>query len=186
MSWPHVVKAYVPRNGDAIWTCGGLTRLVYTSPVVTPEVVVAMSGFHGSAIAIKTEGKGDVTSTNRLWQHTDKNPQRIGSGIILGDYLYMVNAGPGTVQCIELKTGKDRWDGKRLGSAFWGSLVLANGNFYATDQEGDTYVFAAKPVFEQITRNSLGEHTNASLAISDGDIFIRTDEHLWCISSAKK
>ena len=48
------------------------------------------------------------------------------------------------------------------------------------------YVFAAKPEFEQVSRNRLGEHTNASLAVSAGDIFIRTDSHLWCIGGAKK
>jgi outer membrane protein assembly factor BamB len=184
-SWPHAVKAYIPRTGEEIWTCSGLTRLVYTSPVVTSEVAVAMSGFHGSALAVKTGGKGDVTRTHRLWHHTDKNPQRIGSGIVVGDYLYMVNAGPGTVQCIELKTGKDRWEGKRLGRDFWASLILADGTFYATDQEGDTYVFAAKPEFEKLNCNSLGEHVNASLAISDGDIFVRSYEHLWCIGSPR-
>jgi outer membrane protein assembly factor BamB len=186
MTWPHAVKAYDPHTGAVIWTCGGLTRLVYTSPLVMPELVVAMSGSYGSALAVKTGGTGDVTGTHRLWHHARKNPQRIGSGIILGDYVYMVNADPGTAQCIEVKTGKDRWEGKRLGTAFWGSLVLAAGKFYATDQAGDTYVFAAKPTFEQLSRNRLGEHTNASLAISGGDIFIRTHEHLWCVGRAKK
>ncbi len=186
MTWPSAVKAHDPMTGAVLWTCRGLTPLVYTSPVMTPEVVVAMSGFHGSALAVKTGGNGDVTETHRLWLHTQKNPQRIGTGVIVGEHLYMVNAGPGTVQCIELKTGKDLWDGQRLGTAFWGSLVHADGKFYATDQEGDTYVFAAKPQFEQLSRNRLGEHTNASLAISNGEIFIRTYEHLWCIGSAKK
>jgi outer membrane protein assembly factor BamB len=186
MAWPNTLKAYEPESGRLIWTCGGLTRLVYTSPLVTPEIVVAMSGFHGSAMAVRTGGKGDVTQTHRLWHHTKPNPQRIGSGMIVGDYLYMINAGPGTVQCIDLKTGTDVWNGKRLGTAFWGSPVLADGNFYATDQEGDTYVFAAKPDFKQLARNQLGEHTNASVAISEGAIFIRTDKHLWCIGSTKQ
>jgi outer membrane protein assembly factor BamB len=186
MSWPHTVKAHDPRTGAVIWTCGGLTELVYTSPLVTPTVVVAMAGFYGSSLAVKTGGRGDVTQTHRLWHDTRKGPQRIGSGIIQGDYLYMANAGPGTVQCIELKTGKDRWDGRRLGTAFWASLVLADGKLYATDQKGDTSVFAAKPHFEQISRNRLNEPTNASLAISEGDIFIRTYEHLWCIGPGKK
>src|SRR5262249_18281647 len=160
--------------------------LVYTSPLTTPEVVVAMSGFYGSALAVQTGGKGDVTTTHRLWHHTQKHPQRIGSGVILGQHLYMANARPGTVPCIEMKTGKDLWDGRRLGNAFWGSFVHADGKLYVTDQEGDTYVLAAKPRFEQLSRNRLGEHTNASPAVSDGDIFIRTYEHLWCIGSAKK
>jgi outer membrane protein assembly factor BamB len=181
MSWPSTLKAYNPLTGDLLWSCGGLTALAYTSPLATSEVVVAMSGYHGAALAVKTGGKGDVTRSHRLWHATEKNPQRIGSGIILGDYIYMINAGPGSVQCLDLKTGKDLWQGRRLGTAFWGSLVLAEGKFYATDQEGDTYVFAAKPTFEQLSRNRLGEHTNASLAISDGAIFLRTDDHLWCI-----
>jgi outer membrane protein assembly factor BamB len=186
MSWPNAVKAHDPKSGEVLWTCRGLTPLVYTTPLTTPEVVVAMSGFYGSALAVKTGGKGDVTDTHRLWHHTQKHPQRIGSGVILGEYLYMANAGPGTVQCFELKTGKDLWDGRRLGNAFWGSFVHADGKLYVTDQEGDTYVLAAKPQFEQLSRNRLGEHTNASPAVSDGDIFIRTYEHLWCIGSAKK
>jgi outer membrane protein assembly factor BamB len=61
MSRPNTVKAYDPKTGELIWSSGGLTPLVYTSPLVTPEVVVAMSGFHGSALAVKAGGKGDVT-----------------------------------------------------------------------------------------------------------------------------
>ena len=192
VSWPGAVKGHDLKTGEVLWSCTGLAkdkdadRLVYTSPLVTPEVVVAMSGFHGSALAVRTGGKGDVTQSHRLWHDAGKNPQRIGSGVILGDYLYMINAGPGTVQCIDLRTGKDRWGGKRLGTAFWGSLVLADGKFYATDQEGDTYVFRAAPEFELLARNRLGEHTNASPALSDGAIFIRTHERLWCIGTGKK
>jgi outer membrane protein assembly factor BamB len=186
MSWPNAVKAHDPKTGEVIWSCRGLTPLAYTSPVTTPDVVVAMSGFNGSALAVKTGGQGDVTDTHRLWLHDKRNPQRIGSGVILGEHLYMVNAGPNTIQCIELKTGKDLWEGRRLGKAFWASLVHADGKLYATDQEGDTYVLAAKPEFEQLSQNRLGEHTNASLAISDGDLYIRTYEHLWCIRGAKK
>jgi outer membrane protein assembly factor BamB len=181
MSWPTAVKAYDPRTGAVLWTCGGLGRLVYTSPLATPEVVVAMSGFHGPALAVRTGGQGDVTRTHRLWHHTRKNPQRIGSGVILGEYLYVANAGPGTVQCIELRTGEDRWGGRRLGGAFWASLVLADGRLYATDQEGDTYVLAARPEFALLGRNRLGEPTNASPAVSGGALFLRTHEHLWCV-----
>jgi outer membrane protein assembly factor BamB len=145
-----------------------------------------MSGFHGSALAVKTGGKGDVTDTHRLWLHANRGtPQRIGSGIIVGEHLYHANSGPGSVQCIDVKTGNDLWKNQQLGTANWGSLVLADGNFYVTDQSGDTHVFAARPEFELISTNRLNEHTNASPAISDGDIFIRTYQHLWCIGTNK-
>lgn len=187
MSWPNVLKAHDPKNGKAVWECQGLTKLVYTSPLVSGDVVVAMSGYHGSALAVKVEpgASGNLQVKHRLWHHTQRIPQRIGSGVIIDDHLYMANAGPGTIQCFDLKSGKDLWDNSRLGTDQWGSLVVAEGRIYATDQSGDTYVLAAKPKLEQIRRNRLGEHTNASLAISNGEIFLRTDKHLWCISEKK-
>ncbi len=186
MSWPNALKVYDPKTGDLLWTCRGLTRLAYTTPLATPEVVVAMSGFYGSALAVRTGGKGDVTETHRLWHQAGRNPQRIGSGLIVGEHVYVTNADPGTIQCIELKTGKDLWGGRRLGKAFWASLVCAEGKLYATDQSGDTFVVAARPEYELIGKNRLGEHTDASPAISDGEVFIRTHQHLWCIANTKK
>ena len=57
MTWPEAVKAYDPRTGDLLWTCKGLGKLVYTSPLATPEVVVAISGFHGPFLALRPGGR---------------------------------------------------------------------------------------------------------------------------------
>jgi outer membrane protein assembly factor BamB len=110
MSWPGVVRAYDPKKGTELWSCQGLAkdkgtdRLVYTSPVATDQVVVAAAGFGGPALAVKPGGKGDVTETHRLWRHANA-PQRIGSGVIIGDHFYLVNE-PGTFICMEWRTGK--------------------------------------------------------------------------------
>jgi outer membrane protein assembly factor BamB len=185
MTWGEAVKAYVPATGELLWTCKGLGKqvdhLVYTSPLATSEVVVAMSGFGGSYLAVKTGGKGDVTDSHRLWRHPGA-PQRIGSGVIIGEHVYIANAGPGTFQCIEWKTGKILWT-ERLGDDCWGSIVHANDRLYVTDLRGDTHVLSAKPVFERLAKNALGERTLASPAVSNGDIFIRTYQHLWCVGT---
>jgi outer membrane protein assembly factor BamB len=184
MSWPGAVKAYAPKTGELLWTCKGLEkdgapdRLVYTSPLVTPEVVVAMAGFGGPALAVKPGGKGDVTESHRLWRLT-RAPQRIGSGVIAGDYVYVVNE-PGTAECVELRTGKTVWN-ERVGAGAWGSLVHAGDKLYVTNLDGETLVLAAGPKFEVVSRNPLGERTRASIAVSDGNILIRTYEHLWCV-----
>ena len=119
-----------------------------------------------------------MTETHRLWRHPSA-PQRIGSGVIIGEHLYNANE-PGTLQCIEWKTGKSLWT-ERLGGGVWGSLVHADGKLYVTRLDGETVVVAAKPKFELIAKNPLGERTLSSIAISDGQIFIRTYKHLWCI-----
>jgi outer membrane protein assembly factor BamB len=183
MTWPGVVKSYDPDTGKLLWSCRGLEkdgakdRLVYTSPLVTPDVVVAMAGFGGAAIGVKTGGTGDLTDTHRLWR-VAKNPQRIGSGVVVGDYVYAVDE-PG-VRCLELKTGKTVWE-ERVNGGIWSSIVHAGGRLYVVSQNGETVVFAAKPEFELIARNPLKETTRASIAVSDGELFIRTYKHLWCI-----
>jgi hypothetical protein len=140
-----------------------------------------MCGYNGSAIAVKLGGTGDITK-DRLWKHGQNN-QRVGSGILVGGHVYMVDD-IGVPHCYDVKTGKDLWKGeKRVGELTWGSMVHADGRLYLLMRNADTVVLAANPKYEVLATNSLsnGEQTNSSLAISNGDIFIRTFKHLWCI-----
>ncbi|HLW64511.1 MAG TPA: PQQ-binding-like beta-propeller repeat protein [Gemmataceae bacterium] len=182
---PKKVRAFDPKTGKELWWCDGLTNLVYTSPVISKDgIVVAASGYHGSALAVRAGGSGDVTKTHRLWLHTQQNPQRIGSGVIVGDYFYLLNE-QGLAQCLELKTGKDLWDKERISSPSWGSFVHAAGKLYVTCMNGDTFVLNADPKLEVLAKNPIGERVLASVAISDGEIFIHGHKNLWCISEKK-
>ena len=84
--------------------------------------------------------------------------------------------------CVDRKTGKILWDHRTDAATHWGSIVHAAGRLYATDQKGTTRVFRANAKkFELLARNELGEKTNSTLAISNGEIFLRTFQHLYCI-----
>ncbi len=182
---PNQVKGLDPHTGDELWSCDGLGPLVYASPVVSADgVVVAVSGFHGPDLAVRAGGSGDVTATRRLWRHAAKIPQRVGSPVIVGNFAYLLNEN-GLAQCFDLKTGEDRWNKERVSGESWGSLVAAAGRLYVTAQNGETVVLAARPEFAVLARNRLNERTLASPAVSDGDIVIRTYQHLWCIGAAK-
>jgi len=181
------VVAYDPQNGEILWTVGGLPSergdLVYTSPMLAGDFGVAMGGYKGPAIGFKLGGSGDVTDSNRAWREEDRQPQRIGSGVVIGDYLYLANAGPSTAQCIEIKTGKELWVDRLNGGDHWGSVVLAAGRLYVTNQKGTTHVLKPNPEkLELLASNSLDEGCNTTPAVSDGEIFLRTDEHLYCIA----
>src|SRR5438105_8170179 len=68
------------------------------------------------------------------------------------------------------------------GKVSWSVPVLIGDRLYAANQNADVFVLRASPKFECLATNSIGgEPMNASLAVSDGNIFIRTDKHLWCI-----
>ena len=122
-----------------------------------------------------------MTETNRLWQVATRNPQRIGSGVIVGDYIYMANES-GVAQCIELTTGKEVWKDRFSREKNWGSIIAADGRLYVTNKAGDTIVFSPNSErFEELAVNSLGERSNSTPAISGGQIFLRTFEAVYCI-----
>ena len=183
MSWPYRVCSLDPTNGKELWTCDGLNPLVYTSPLFAEGVVVAMGGYSGKALAVKAGGSGDITSSHRLWHHP-KSPQRIASGAIHEGKIYILND-PGIAQCIDLKTGEEVWNERLKGPGptgqNWSSIVLSEGKCFAVNQGGDAFVFAASPKFELLATNPMGEKIIASIAVSDGHLFIRGHKHLFCV-----
>ena len=144
-----------------------------------------MSGYGGAALAVKLGGTGDITA-NRLWHHP-KNTQRVGSGIIVGEHVYVLEAN-GMPHCYELATGKEVWRAPtRPTDLSWSSMVHAQGRLYVLTRPAETLVFAASPKYQLLARNTLGanEKTNSSLAISNGELFIRTNRHLYCVREMK-
>lgn len=184
LSYPGRVAAFDPVAGRELWTCAGLNPLVYNSPLMTSDnIVVAFGGYGGMGLAVKAGGSGDVTA-KRLW-HLPKVSQRIGSGVIHDGHHYILSDG-GIAECRDLKTGEmvytERLKGPGPSSQNWSSLVLsADGKCYAANQGGDCFVFKASPTFELISTNSLGEKIIGSIAVSNGQLFIRGYKHLWCI-----
>jgi outer membrane protein assembly factor BamB len=181
------LRSLDPKTGDPLWQCDGLTEYVYTSPLFSPElkIAVAMSGYNKAGLAVKVGGSGDITK-DRLWLHP-KNNQRVGSGIIVGDHVYILEDN-GTPKCIELKSGKQVWQVETRPTAVnWGSMVHVDGKLYCLARDGTTSVFKASPTYEVLATNRLdkGETTNSSPAISNGEIFLRTNRHLWCIGEKK-
>jgi outer membrane protein assembly factor BamB len=178
-----------PKTGKEIWFCRGLNPLIYTSPLLGEGLIVANGGFHGPDMVVRPGGKGDVTATHKVWEG-GRTANRLGSAVIKDGYIFLPTM-PGIAECIELKTGKKVWEERIRGGGAkndtWSSMVLADDKIYVVNQSGDTIVLRASPMFEILQVNSIGnEMCNASVAVSDGDIFIRTHENLWCVSGTTK
>jgi hypothetical protein len=184
LSVPQKLKAFDPRSGKELWSAdGGLGKLVYTSPLFADGIAVSLGGPSGQ-VAVKVGGTGDVTKDS--FKFSKGSNWRVGSGVIIDGHVYHME-GNGLPRCWELKTGKDVWDVKERpsGAGCWGSMVFGDGRLYVADQNGDTFVFAASPKYQLLATNRLGkgERINASIAISNGDLYIRTYKNLWCIGA---
>jgi len=183
---PTRVNAYDPDTGKIIWTCDGVRGprgdLAYSDPIIGDGLAVYFGGFMGPAMGFRLGGSGNVTATHRLWR-IERNPQNIGTGVLIGPHVYKANAGPGTLQCVVAATGEELWQEKVTGTNHWGSVVYAASRLYVTSQKGATHVFLPNPErLELVATNELGERSNSTPAFSDGEIFIRTFEHLYCIA----
>ena len=180
---PVRVVAYDPADGAVVWWCQGVRHekgdLAYSSPVLAGDLLVVYGGFGGPGLAVKLGGKGDVTATHRVWRN-ERNPQSIGSGVAVDGVVFQPFEPH--LACVDPATGKVLWKERGAGS-MWGSVVLAAGRAYVTAQNGSTLVFKpSREKLEVLSKNDLGEKCNATPAVSDGQIFIRTFNHLWCLA----
>jgi outer membrane protein assembly factor BamB len=172
---PFGPKAYDLKTGKILWTIQGAGPLAYTDVMLGGGVGVTLAGFSGAAIGFKPG------ADKPLWRKADKIPQRIGSGVVVGKHVFMPHE-PGTITCFEIDTGNETWSHREGGQTFWSSIVKANDRLYLTSQQGTTFVFAPDVTkWTALAVNELGEKVNATPAVSNNQIFIRTFDNLYCI-----
>jgi outer membrane protein assembly factor BamB len=93
----------------------------------------------------------------------------------------------GIVWVLDAKTGAEVYGGARLAAGTYSSSpILADGKIYITSEDGVTSVFKAGPKFELVSENNLADYCLSTVAISDGQLFLRTTGHLWCIGKRVK
>jgi outer membrane protein assembly factor BamB len=185
-----VVTGHDPATGKELWRVGGLNpdnrgdfRIV-ASPQVAGGLVVVPTR-ENPMIAVKPGGRGDVTATHVAWSFMRGGPD-VPTPVSDGQYLYVVND-RGVVHCLELKTGQVIYGPQRLApGTYSASPVLADGRIYVTSEDGVTSVFAAGPAFRIIAQNAVDEYTLSSVAVSNGQIFLRTEKHLYAIGRKTK
>jgi outer membrane protein assembly factor BamB len=179
------VVAVDPDTGTELWRADGVHRYVCPSVVANEGIVYAIGG-GSTSLAVRAGGKGSVTDTHEIWRLNKGS--NVGSPIYHEGHLYWASDSGGTVFCQEAATGKVVYS-ERLdppSGQIWASPVLADGKLYFVSKEKGTYVVAAQPKFQQLAHNVFADdnsRSNASLAVSDGQLFLRNDQNLYCIGN---
>ena len=171
-------------TGKELWRANGLnpdnnpSYRIVASPVVFNEIIYAPTRVR-PLLALKAGGRGDVTTSHLLW--STLNGPDVPTPLTDGQYFYVVND-RGIMWCLDAKTGAEIYAQQRLKpGSYSGSPVLADGKIYVTNEDGLTSVVRAGPKFEVLAENALNDYCLSSPAISDGQIFIRTSQHLYCV-----
>jgi hypothetical protein len=94
-------------------------------------------------------------------------------------HLFAIND-DGVATCMKADTGEIVWQ-NRLGGNFSASPVAAEGRIYVLGDDGQTTIIEAGDEFKILAKNPIGERVQASMAVSDGQLFIRGERHLYAI-----
>ena len=176
--------AYDPLTGQEIWRVSygdGFSNV--PRPVFGNGLVYIATGFQTpSLIAVRPDGKGDVTRTNVAWTITRGAPYT-PSPLLIGEDFYYVSD-TGVLSLADASTGKIVWQ-QRLGGNYSASPVFADGRIYYQSEEGETTVIAPGKEFKKLAVNRLDGYTLASMAVSRGSIFIRSQSHLYRIGGKR-
>ena len=178
------VASFDPDTGDQLWKVDGPSQEFVATPVYSEKaglVFVSSSWPKQILLAIQPDGNGDVTKTHVAWSDSKGAPY-VPSMIVAGDFLLSVNRG-GTAFCYEAATGKVHWR-KKLGRHH-ASPVLVDGLVFFINDDGEVNVIKPGREFECVVTYELGESCYASPAISDGQVFVRGFQHLFCFGRRK-
>lgn len=181
LSLPNTMRGYDPDTGKELWKSDGIPESYLCPTVVSKDgVVYAIGARAGASAAVRAGGTGDATKTHFLW--TKRGGSNVTSPAVVDDYMYWVSDG-GTAYCLKTKDGEQVYSERLKSGGVYASVTVADGKIYVMSQKNGTFVLALGPKFEQLAQNKFTDDStfNGSPAVSQGQIFLRSDKRLYCI-----
>lgn len=192
MAGSKCVAAYNPDTGANLWTIDGPTDQFVASLVFNPQanLFFLTAGFpERHMMGIKPDGAGNITATHVAWR-TREDTSYVPSPVAV-DHYFLVVSDKGIASCFEAASGKRLWK-EKIGRGHSASLITANGLVYFLAEDGVMNVVKPGEKLQIVAKNDLspeykdekyiqGAMFSASPAVSNGQMFIRSQRHLWCI-----
>jgi outer membrane protein assembly factor BamB len=174
------VVAYNPRSGEPLWQVRhgeGFSNV--PCPVYADGMVYICTGYMTpELVAIRVDGRGDVTMTHVAWR-INKQVPAMPSPVVVGSALYMVSD-QGVVTCVDAKSG-DFLFRQRIGGNYSASPLVADGKLLFFSREGDVTVVKAGSSWQELAKNQVSGQLMASPAVWRDSLILRSDSHLYRI-----
>jgi outer membrane protein assembly factor BamB len=157
---------------------------IIPSPVASDSLVFGVVPRGGSAFSIKPGGKTELTLEDSVWMY-DEQTTDVSTPLLYDGRLYIVNGMRQRIICIDPSSGSEIWMHQFEDiEMIWASPTAGDGKIYCITQEGEVIVVAASDEFEILSRIQMGgKNCQASIAIAENQLFIRTDDTLYCVAS---
>ena len=186
---PGELWAFDPDDGKLLWYVEhDLTGNISPSVIVGDDRVFVFGGYRSAgSLAVRPGGKGDMTDKSVIW--SSRNSSYVATPVLHDGYLYWISD-RGQAYCASAETGEQVYRNRipelnASGRPVYASPVVVGDKIYVVTRHDGVLVLAAKPQYELLAQNKFSNDEsdfNATVAVSDGQLFIRSDRFLYCVS----
>jgi outer membrane protein assembly factor BamB len=186
-----VVHAIKPQTGEPVWKYEISKRGLNTGVVVKGTTAILThseenlaSSEMGMMVAVDATAKGEIKPEQVKWTVYGWQGG-FSSPVIDGDRLYQLDNGA-NIAAFDVNSGKQLWI-QNLGTIQKASPVLADGKLYVGTENGKFFILKPGPTkAEVLDEDQLGTEAKpeaiiASVAVSNGRVFVVSDSNLYCI-----
>jgi outer membrane protein assembly factor BamB len=138
------------------------------------------------AIAIRPgNAQGQLQPAAIRWR-LQKNIPYIPTPLLYEGVYYMVKTG-GIITSLDPATGQILKQGRSSGALgeYYASPVAADGKVFLASTEGKISVLKAGAQWEVLAVNDIADEVNATPALGDGRLFVRTRGAMYCFATAR-
>ncbi|MDR1959315.1 MAG: PQQ-binding-like beta-propeller repeat protein [Planctomycetaceae bacterium] len=180
----ETLDAYNPQNGERLWWLDKELQgnRVVPTPTLLPDsgVILGVRGKAGAAFAVKPKGLGEQSEEIFLWSESKNTPDV--PALISDGKIVLMSSDDGILNCMELMTGSKLWSKRLPSGKYYPTPILSgDGNAYFLNGNGICSVVKMADEFELIAENHLEDQFIASIAVSDGKLYLRGKHFLYCI-----
>lgn len=177
-----------PETGKLRWYAEtGLNGNVSPDAVFAGDLICVFGGYPSTGrvgLKLNDDNKADI-----VWR--DNNSSYVPTPVVHDKSLFWVSD-QGFANAVDAASGKALYkerlgggsQGRGRGKPFYASEIAVGDKIYAVSRRQGTFVIAAKPTFEVLATNVIeGDNTdfNATPAVSDGCLFLRSNQALYCV-----
>jgi outer membrane protein assembly factor BamB len=179
------------KDGKEIWRLTGLNppatynrflRFV-ASPVVSPDLIVVPTAKNGPVVGVKPHARGTIEpgSPYEAWRRTKETPD-VPCPLIHDGLVYLCREN-GVLICLDASSGQEYYNERIHSARYRASPIYADGKIYCTARDGTVSIFAAGKKYQRLAVNKLPDEMASSPVVSNGKLYLRGFEKLYCIGS---
>jgi outer membrane protein assembly factor BamB len=177
-------------TGEELWRGYGLNRKggewmrLVATPVSVGNVAVACGPKKERVLAFRTDSKGDISTSGLVWSFDERKTPDVCTPAYYNGKLFVLDGDSRTLTCLDPKTGQKEWQGELpLRDTVRSSPTAADGKLYILTEKGNVIICGTGNEFKVLATISMGgaEGTRSAIAVSGGDLIIRTTEALYCV-----